>query len=85
MHNLRQQMASGNFSDIAQMLQLCWPPNSSLQTSNLIWTIASSYIQIVEENLSFNTYPFYQTINATLELNDSLAIIGAAMNISLAI
>lgn len=83
MDEIRGRLQSGQFDGLEQQLHLCSAPNSTVQSYDVLRRIADSYVRNVQYNVESYNYPFDRTINATLESNASMAIIGAAMQITI--
>lgn len=81
MLDFRDLMAAGNFSGMQEALHLCTAPNATNQVDAIAWNIQFDYVRILQLNIAIEGYLLDQTINATLALNDSLAILGAAIQI----
>lgn len=50
---------------------------------SVIQLVVNAYTSMTQFNYAKLDFPLYQTINATLAQNDSMAVLGAAINISL--
>lgn len=81
MLDFRGMMAAGNFSGMQEALHLCTPPNAMDQVDAIAWYIQYDYVRTLQQNIALLKYPFNRLVNATLPLNDSLAILGVAIEI----
>lgn len=79
--DFRSRMASGNFAGLQDVLFLCSAPNATDQANAIVYQMMRAYIVTLQENSWIVGYPFNQVINVTLALNDSMAILDAALQI----
>ncbi|KAF2101770.1 hypothetical protein NA57DRAFT_73210 [Rhizodiscina lignyota] len=79
MNDLRACLAAGKFQGMKEQLNLCYGPNSTEQNYDLLNWIAGAYLQNLQYNLGIYDYPFYKTINATLETDNPMVMHGAAV------
>ena len=78
MSTLRARLANGKYPHIDTRFD-----NLEIKSDDgeLLYAILRSYSLNAQENYATSSYPFYQTINATLASSDSLSAVGAAMEI----
>lgn len=81
MLDFRARMAAGNFAGMQESLHLCSAPNATSQVDSITYYILFSYVRSLQQNIALQDYPLQQIINATLASNDSLSILGAAIEI----
>lgn len=77
--DFRYRMASGSFNGLQEALGLCSAPNATDQVDAIVYQMLMAYTVILQYNEWPKGYPFDQVINATLALNDSMAILNAAL------
>jgi hypothetical protein len=80
---LIENLNLGNFTGLKDQLHFCTDPTSSNQTTMIQRAAKTAYVYSAQYNLAKADFPLDKTINATLGLNESMSILGAAMKIAL--